>query len=533
MKPRDYQQDCIDATWAEITTATERPATLIVLPTGGGKTIVFAHLSDQWVKSSRGRVLILAHRRELIDQAAVKFERVAGYFPSIEMADSYADGSTLWAGSRVVVGSVATMRGRRLERWAKDYFSLIITDEGHHATAPSYGAIYDHFDQAALVLVTATPDRSDKSPLGKICKSVAYSMQILEAIQKGWLVPIRQKFVHVDSIDLTGVASNWKGDDLDESQLDAVMRQDENIHKIAKPTFETAGTRPTLVFCTGVGHAKAVSDVLNSYRPGCSAYVASYLLDDEGNQKPYPPELREREIADFQAGQRQFLCSCGVFLEGFDAPPTALIAMARPTKSRSLYAQALGRGTRPLDGIVDPHETAEARIAAIAASAKPDMLVLDFVGNSGKHKLIYADDILFPDGTAEEKERARRKAKESSDGANVEDAMREAKAEIEQEQHAKAIEIDKVRRGLATRLLASFHMRDVDPFGHGDVVPQVQPEREVPRPTEKQVKFVLALARRLDKRYDFATVAAMPRHKVQGMIGSMQKQLAKREGVTA
>ncbi len=268
MKPRDYQQDCIDATWAEITTVTERASTLIVAPTGSGKTVLFAHLTDRWVKSGRGRVLILAHRRELIDQAARKFDRVAGYMPSIEMAEMYAANSRwMFDGQGVVVGSVATMRGRRLERWAKDYFSLIITDEAHHSTAPGYRAIYDHFDQAALVGVTATPDRTDKNPLGKIFKTVAYSMQILEAISKGWLVPIRQKFVHVESIDLSGVASNWKGDDFDESKLDEVMRQDENIHRIAKPTFDSAGDRPTLVFCTGVAHAKAVSDVLNSYRP--------------------------------------------------------------------------------------------------------------------------------------------------------------------------------------------------------------------------------------------------------------------------
>lgn len=529
MKPRDYQQDCIDATWAEITTATERPSTLVVLPTGAGKTIVFAHVSDKFVKSSRGRVLILAHRRELIDQAATKFERVAGYLPSIEMADSYADGSALWAGCKVVVGSVATMRGRRLERWAKDYFSLIITDEAHHSTAHGYRAIYDYFTEAALVGVTATPDRTDKNPLGKVFKTVAYSMQILDAIRKGWLVPIRQKFVHVESIDLSGVASNWKGDDFDESKLDEVMRQDENIHRIAKPTYDSAGARPTLVFCTGVAHAKAISDVLNSYQPGCSAYVASYMLDADGNQKPYPEELREQEIADFKEGRRQFLCSCGVFLEGFDAPPTAMIAMARPTKSRSLYAQALGRGTRPLDGIVDPYETAEERIAAILASAKPDMLALDFVGVSGQHKLIYADDILFPEGSGEARSRARHKMNNSEEPADVRESMEAAEAEVAVE---RIRDIDRVRRALSSKLLAQFHMRDVDPFGHGEAIPQVEQRRFSPA-SEKQINYVMVLARQLGKKFDKYTISTMPRNKVQGIIGSLQKQLEKRQGVPA
>lgn len=534
MKARDYQQDCIDKTWADIT-GSPQAATLVTIPTGGGKTVVFAHLADRWIKSGRGRVLILAHRRELIDQAAAKFERVAGYRPMIEMANSWAGGSELWRGNSVVVGSVATMRGKRLERWNKDYFSLIITDEAHHATAPGYRSIYRWFDEAALVGVTATPDRSDKSPLGKVFTSVSFQMQILEAIRKGWLVPIRQKFVHVDSIDLTSVESNWKGDDLDETQLDAVMRRDENIHRIARPIFETAGSRPTLVFCTGVAHSKAMSDVLNSYRGGSSAYIASYLIDEEGGQKQYPREMREDYIDQFQKGKLQFLCSCGVFLEGFDAPPTALIGMARPTKSRSLYAQALGRGTRPLDGLVDQYDTPDERIAAILASAKPDCLVMDFVGNSGRHKLIYADDVLFPDGEEEVRERARKKAAEREDGQNVEEAMEEAAAEIEQEHEEQRIvretEIDRLRRGLAKRLLAQFHMRDVDPFSEFGETPQVFTRPIILRATDKQVRYVLHLANRLGKRFDQNTLANMPKRQVEGVIGSLQRQL-KARGVT-
>lgn len=533
MKPRDYQLDCINATWNEITVDTEqRPATLALMPTGTGKTIVFGHLADRWIKEERGRVLILAHRRELIDQAAAKFHRVSGHRPHIEMADKHASKTSHfnWDFGQVVVGSVATMKGKRLGRWDKNAFSLIITDEAHHATASGYRSIYDHFDKAALVGVTATPDRSDKNPLGKVFGSVAYQMQILDAINRGWLVPIRQKFVHVESIDLSGVASNWKGDDFDESKLDAVMRQDENIHRIARPTFETAGTRPTLVFATSVAHAKAISDVLNSYRQGCSAYVASYMLDNEGNQSNYPEETRTAEIAAFQTGQRQFLVSCGVFLEGFDAPPTALVAMARPTKSRSLYAQALGRGTRPLDGVVDPWPTAEERIDAIAASAKPDMLVMDFVGNSGKHKLVYADEVLFPDVDAATREKARKKAKDQ-DSADVRETMEQASAEVEQEKQVKVAEIDKLRRRLSKQLLASFTMRDVDPFGNGEATPELNGYKvEVPV-SEKQARFVMVLARKLGKHYDFDAVMGMGRNKVRGMIASLQGQLKKREAV--
>ncbi len=257
--------------------------------------------------------------------------------------------------------------------------------------------------------------------------------------------------------------------------------------------------------------------------------MASYKIGDDGTQSTYTPSERQDHIDDFQNGKLQCLCSCGVFLEGFDAPPTAMIAMARPTKSRSLYAQALGRGTRPLDGVVDPYETAEKRIAAIAASAKKDCLVLDFVGNSGQHKLIYADDILFPTGSTAARERARKTMHNSQEPADVREAMEAAESEIVVE---RIRDVDRIRRALSSKLLAQFHMRDVDPFGHGEVTPQVDQPRYSP-PSEKQVNFVLVLARKLGKKFDKRTVAAMTKWQVHGVVGSLQKQLKKRQEVMA
>lgn len=343
-----------------------------------GKTVVFNHLADRWRGAGNNRVLILAHRFELIDQAAKRFEQYTGIKPDIEMADSFAStgSSEFYIGAaRVVVGCTATMRGRRLRRWPADFFNLIIIDEAHHATAPGYRNIVSHFTEARVVGVTATPDRTDKSNLGSVFNCVSYSMELFDAIyQRGWLVPIKQRFIHVSGLDLSDVGTNWKGDDLDTTQLDQVMRKDEALHAIAKPTFERSGKRPTLVFCTSVAHAKNVSDILNSYREGCSEYIASYQIKEDGGQEAYPAEKRAREIALFKEVRRQYLCNCGVFLEGTDLPNAACIAMARPTKSRALYAQALGRGLRPLPDLVDNLPSAEERIAAIAASAKPDCI---------------------------------------------------------------------------------------------------------------------------------------------------------------
>lgn len=528
MKLRDYQTDCLDACWQELRKDAAR--TLSVLPTGTGKTVLFATIADRWHKSGYGRVLILAHRYELIDQAAQKYERIAGYRPEIEMASSWVSHG-MWSANHVVVGSVATMRGKRLERFPRDFFSLIIVDEAHHCTAPSYRKIFDHFQDARILGVTATPDRSDKSPLGKIFRTVAYSMEILGAINSGWLVPIRQKFIRCNTLNLDDVGNNWKGDDLDLTELDKVMRQDDAVHRIAKPTFEKAGNRQTLVFATSVAHAKALSDVLNSYREGASEYIASYRIREDGGQDTFSEDLRAKEIALFKEGRRQFLCSCGVFLEGFDAPPTALISMARPTKSRALYAQAIGRGTRPLDGLVDSHELAADRIAAILTSQKPDCLVLDFPGNSSKHKLIYADDILFPDADAEVRERARSRMERSDKGEKVEKAIEEAQEEIRVERITR---IDQLRRKLARRLQAEFFEKDVDPFGDtsGRYIVPTPPDMHHTPPSEKQVKYVLFLGRRLGRKYSFETIKAMPRKQVQGMIATLQRQM-ERQGVSA
>lgn len=520
MKLRDYQIEAVEAAWNDL--QADDAAALVVKATGLGKTIFVSDIAHRWVEAGLGRVLILAHRFELIDQAAKKFQAYSGVRPAIEMAGLYADNHGGSWGSQVIVGSVATMRGRRLQRWPADYFTLIITDEAHHATSPGYRKIYEHFKGAKLLGVTATPDRADKKSLGRVFNKVSYQMDIRQAINLGWLVPIRQKFAHVDSIDLADVETDHKGD-FDQSQLDKVMRIDENIHRVAKPTFELAGNRPTLVFASSVAHAKAISVLLNSYRENCSAYVASYQINNDGSQEEYSEDKRKRMIEEFKAGTRQFLCNCGVFLEGFDAPNCAMVAMARPTKSRSLYTQVIGRGTRPLNGVVDGVELAEDRLEGIASSAKPDCLVLDFVGNSGKHKLVYADEILFPEATEEQREKARQKMREKKDGADVQQAMQEAGEEIKEE---KERSIDMLRRSLASRLRAEFFTTDVDPFGYDHVpVPTPVTKPFHTPPSEKQVRFVMYLAKKADKRFDADTVRQMPRKQVQAIIGRLQRQV--------
>jgi superfamily II DNA or RNA helicase len=366
---RPYQREAVEAIFGQLA---ERRSTLLVLPVGCGKTVVFSEVARRWVVEGRGRVLVLAHREELIHQAAEKL-RATGVTVGIEMGDQRV--SPLFPPS-VVVATVQTMgRARRREAWDPKMFGLIICDEAHHAPSDSYKQIFAYFASAKLLGVTATPDRR---AMAGVFESIAYGLDIRDAIKQGYLAPIRQKAVQVEGLDLSKVRTT--AGDLNEGELEQVLVEEENLHGIAHPTIELAGDRPTMVFAATVEHAHRLAEVMKR-RAGSAGVVALDGMTDR--------ELRRQALRDFGEGKFQFLLNCALFLEGFDAPRIACVAMARPTKSRILYTQAIGRGTR-------------------LAPGKTDLLVLDFEGNAGKHSLVCALDVL--DGTDDEE--VRKKARE-------------------------------------------------------------------------------------------------------------------------
>ena len=408
---RPYQIVALEATRSQLR---QYASTVVVLPTGLGKTVYAAKLIAEW---EQGNCLFLAHTRELIEQAADKLGVELGYRPGVEMNVQGVELNTLWQGGLSVVGSVQTMYGdRRLEKYRKHPFGLIVVDECHHATSATYKKVIGYFQalnpNVKVVGITATPNRADGTALGLMFESVAYQMSINDAVSDGWLVPVAQEYVVVDSLDLGGIATrkNEFGEaDFSAAQLEEVMVQEEMLHKMAVPALDKVGDRPSLVFTATVRHAHELAAVLNRYRPNSAAAV-------DGTT---PKELRGEVIRDFAAGKTQFLCNCAVLTEGFDAPNCAAIVMARPTKSLGLYTQMLGRGLRPLPGTVDGVPDAHDRRMSILESAKPSCLVLDFVGNSN-HKLASAYDVLGGNYDAESKELARREAaKERKDVGEV------------------------------------------------------------------------------------------------------------------
>jgi superfamily II DNA or RNA helicase len=220
---------------------------------------------------------------------------------------------------------------------------------------------------------------------------------MLWGVNNGWLVAPRQIIVELERLDLSDIRTI--GGDLDEKQLARAVMAEENLHGMAKPIVDFAGTdKQAIVFAASVDHATRLSELIRDYYVRAHGVTSDQVaVSIDGSMHPQHPR-RVQIVKDFKEGRIQFLCNCGVATEGFDAPNVRLVAIGRPTKSRALYTQMIGRGTRPLMGIVDqPGMSVEDRLAAIAASDKKHVDVLDFIGQSGRHKLVCSASILAGD----------------------------------------------------------------------------------------------------------------------------------------
>jgi len=445
---RPYQAAASDAIFKEWQ---DNDSTLVVMPTGGGKTVLFADIIRRVFPR---RALVIAHREELIFQARDKIQRVTGLSADVEMGEYRAEGG-LFGSARVIVSTIQTQcsggdGGGRMAKFDPSQFGLLIIDEAHHATSPSYRRVIDYYrtNPALKVLgVTATPDRADEEALGQVFQSVAFDYEVLDAIHDGWLVPIEQQMVHVEGLDYSDVRTT--AGDLNGGDLAAVMEAERNLQPMASASLAIVGQRRALVFTSSVKAAEMTAEIFNRHRPEMAAWVCGKTDREE----------RRRVLADFAAGKVQVVCNCGVLTEGFDDPGVEVVIMGRPTKSRSLYSQMVGRSTRPLPGVVDGPDTPEARKAAIAASAKPSCLVVDFVGNAGRHKLITSADILGGKVSEEALERAVKRVSAAGGPVNMTEALDEAEAELrEQRRLAEAAR----RANLVAK--ARFTTQSVDPF---------------------------------------------------------------------
>ena len=402
MDLRPYQREAEAAILGEWDAGILR--TLLVLPTGCGKTIVFSKVIEDRVRAG-DRVLVLAHRGELLEQAADKLAQATG----LRCATEKAEESCLGSWYRVVVGSVQSlMRDKRLSRFAHDYFQTIVVDEAHHVLSDGYQRVLDHFCDARVLGVTATPDRGDMRNLGQCFQSLAYEYSLPKAIRDGFLSPIKALTIPL-KLDLTGVgvqSGDFKAGDLG-TALDPYLEQ------IADEMERYCFDRKTVVFLPLVKTSQKFRDILN--RHGFQAAEVNGTSDD-----------RAQILRDFDAGKYNVLCNSMLLTEGWDCPSVDCIVVLRPTKVRSLYSQMVGRGTRLFRG-------------------KDHLLLLDFLWHTERHELCHPANLIC------ENEDVARKMTENIEAAgcpvDIEEAEQKASEDVvAQREEALAKQLHKMRR---------------------------------------------------------------------------------------
>lgn len=405
---RPYQTEAIDAILHKWDEEGQRKL-LLCLPTGCGKTIVFAKIIEALVRRGE-RVLVLAHRAELLSQAADKLAKTTGLRCAVEKAEETSEGT--WY--RVVVGSVQTLcRERRLARFAPDAFGAIVIDEAHHCLSDSYQKVLSYFDSAKVLGVTATPDRGDMRNLGEYFDALAYEYSLPRAIREGYLCPIKAQTIPLQ-LDISGVAI--QSGDYAAGQLGTAL--DPYLEQIAAEMAAVCRGRRTVVFLPLVKTSQKMRDILTEN--GLRAAEVNGESED-----------RARVLADFEAGCYDVLCNSMLLTEGWDCPAVDCIVVLRPTKVRSLYCQMVGRGTR-------------------LAPGKDFLLLLDFLWNTERHELCRPACLICesPDVASRMTEDLEKQA-DAGTPIDLEEAEKQATQEViaqREEALAKALEEMKRRK---------------------------------------------------------------------------------------
>lgn len=420
--------------------------TLLVLPTGCGKTVVFSSVTENQVNKGH-RVLIMAHRGELLDQAADKLKEASGLDSVLEKAESTSLGSFL----PVTVGSVQSLaQEKRLARFPNDYFQDIIVDEAHHCLSDSYKRVLDHFPQANILGVTATPDRGDMKNLGEFFDSKAYEYSMTDAIREGYLCPIKAQMIPLElDIGSVGLSSG----DFAAGEIGCALEP--YLYQIAQEMKTYCQGRKTVVFLPLIATSQKFCRMLNDI--GLSAAEVNGNSDD-----------RSEVLADFENGRYDVLCNSMLLTEGWDCPSVDCIVILRPTKIRSLYQQMVGRGMRLSPG-------------------KENLLLLDFLWMTARHDLCRPSSLISKDEKIAQMIDERMKTDE--DGVDLIDAEEQAERDILAEREAALAKQLAEMRGKKRKL--------VDPLQYALSIAAEDLTNYVPTfawemapPSEKQIAFL-------------------------------------------
>ena len=420
--------------------------TLLVLPTGCGKTVVFSSVTENQVNKGH-RVLIMAHRGELLDQAADKLKEASGLDSVLEKAESTSLGSFL----PVTVGSVQSLaQEKRLARFPNNYFQDIIVDEAHHCLSDSYKRVLDHFPNANILGVTATPDRGDMKNLGEFFDSKAYEYSMTEAIREGYLCPIKAQMIPLElDIADVGISSG----DFSAGEIGHALEP--YLHQIASEMANYCRGRKTVVFLPLIATSQKFCAMLNNV--GLRAAEVNGNSDD-----------RSEVLADFEAGRYDVLCNSMLLTEGWDCPSVNCIVVLRPTKIRSLYQQMVGRGMRLSPG-------------------KTELLLLDFLWMTERHDLCRPSALISKDEAIAKKIDER--MVEDADGFDLIEAEEQAERDILAERESALAKQLAEMRGKKRKL--------VDPLQYALSIAAEDLTNYVPTfawemapPSEKQIAFL-------------------------------------------
>lgn len=385
MELRPYQQaarEAVEQDWDG-----DFLRTLLVLPTGCGKTIVFSKIVEDMVRAGR-RCLILAHRGELLEQAADKLLQATGLRCAVEKAEE----TCLDSWYRVTVGSIQSlMREKRLGQFPANYFDVIVVDEAHHVLSEGYQRVLNHFGSARVLGVTATPDRGDMRNLGQYFEHLAYEYTLPRAIKDGYLCPIKAVTIPL-RLDLSGVGV--QAGDFKSSDIDTAL--DPYLHQIAQEMQQYCAGRKTVVFLPLVRTSQKFCRLLNT-----QGFQAAEVNGDSKD--------RAEVLKAFDEGEYNILCNSMLLTEGWDCPSVDCVAVLRPTKVRSLYSQMVGRGTRLFPG-------------------KEDLLLLDFLWHTERHELCHPANLIC------ESDEVARKMTENIEAAgcpvDIEEAEKKASEDV-------------------------------------------------------------------------------------------------------
>jgi superfamily II DNA or RNA helicase len=443
----------------------------VALQAGRSESITENCSRSRWCEpSGYGKKRTRPEEREL-----VAFDRVE----SVEILQRTSDGTF---GGMCPDGYVYNIE---VDRTCTYFANGVLVHNSHHSVSPGNKSIVDYFTggnpEIRVLGVTATPDRADEEALGQIFETVASERDIRFGVDNGWLVEPVQLMAHIEDLDFSDMRTT--AGDLNSGDLAAVMESEKPLYGVVMPTLEAMFDLPqqtlngippeewgrylvgkrkprrTIVFTVSVRQAEAISEIFNRSIDGISQWVCGKTTD----------EKRLEIFRSFQSGDSSVLVNCGVTTEGYDNPYVELIAMARPTKSRSLYSQCIGRGTRVLPGLLDCIDSKDDRMEIISNSEKPVCTVLDFVGNSGKHKLICTADVLGGKVSEAALERAVERARKSKVPVNMTDAMIEEEEKLQREMEQRKLQEAMRRNQVVAKV--KYTTRRVNPFDALDLTP--------------------------------------------------------------